>query len=318
MAGTAKPLPVKPLIDIANLPWEFPRPFSAFIELEFTNRCNAKCAMCPRSDMPDFGVLTPETLTRLLERYAADRNRPAAYPQLPRISVAGGGEPLINRHAITLFKLMIEHGHEVHLFTNGAPLTTRMCESLAGAGLKTIRVSFLGIRKEEYETAMCLPYESTLGKVDRLIDALKGSPTELSITCVKSGTITSSDEEIVEFWGDRGVFVHLCGVTNRGGLLTSPKEFPVGETPDDSQYIWCPDLYFMDTYDCYGTALLCCCNFFNSNQIKLGNVHDDTLEDMRLRKERILLDRPIPAMCRACISRRDDRTRFMLSDYLIC
>ena len=104
---------------------ELPEPVE--IEIELTNLCNARCTVCPRSDMPASGMMRLETLERILDGYTAARpgfalNRLRGELSHPRVSVAGGGEPLLHREAPALLRHMVARGFSTHLITNGSRL----------------------------------------------------------------------------------------------------------------------------------------------------------------------------------------------------
>ena len=74
-------------------------PFS--VDIELTNRCNAKCHFCPRDQTPHEGLMSPEVFDQSLARAIEYRGgRAASCSTRPvRISLCGLGEPLLNRHA---------------------------------------------------------------------------------------------------------------------------------------------------------------------------------------------------------------------------
>ena len=69
------------------------------IDIEPTNRCNAKCHFCPRDQTPHQGLMSPEVFSQSLLRAAEYRD--LALEKLGEdvdISLCGLGEPLLNRH----------------------------------------------------------------------------------------------------------------------------------------------------------------------------------------------------------------------------
>ena len=45
------------------------------IDIEVTNRCNAKCHFCPRDETPHEGLMTPEVFDQALRRAEEYRRR---------------------------------------------------------------------------------------------------------------------------------------------------------------------------------------------------------------------------------------------------
>lgn len=291
-------------------------PFTTNVEIEFTNLCNAECTACPRSAMPVSGFMTTATLAGILDLYDAVA---ASGQRRPRITVAGGGEPLLNKDAIALLGAMVARGYETHLITNATAITPAKAAQLAELGLRSVCVSFWGARKDEYEAAMQLPYESTLTKVELLRDALKSSPTELLVIWVRTDDIKSSDAEVKAHWDSRSIAVDLedTGAWNRGGLL--PPGGGVrsdGHLPDAGRRVWCADLFFSDSFNWRGEMLLCCCNYFTNRQIRIAASVADGRAKMLAQKQHILDHRPLPNMCRSCSLPRAKRARFLLREHL--
>lgn len=270
--------------------------------------------------MPQYGMLTRETLDRILSLYeSSDRHDLPVAWRRPRVTIAGGGEPLIHKKALDLLEQITSRGFEVTLITNASRLTAGSTERLIKAGLSHICVSFWGIEASEYERAMKLPFQSTLAKVERLAERAHAAGVGLTILWVRSPEITSSTERIEDFWSRRGIEVDTGDnqMWNRGGLLPPPPgRKPAGHLPDPERRVWCADLFFSDAYDWRGTCLLCCCNYFTHQQIEVGNVHRHSPWEIAERKRRILEARPLPSMCRECCLPRDLRGRWLAEPIL--
>src|SRR5271165_710296 len=126
------PSPSPPLID----------PFGrqiAYVRVSVTDRCDYRCVYCMSEDMnflPKRDVLSLEELDRLCTAFVGLGVR--------KIRVTGG-EPLVRRNVMSLFrglKRHIESGllDEVTLTTNGSQLA-RFAGELADCGVKRINVS---------------------------------------------------------------------------------------------------------------------------------------------------------------------------------
>jgi Radical SAM superfamily/4Fe-4S single cluster domain len=280
------------------------------VEVEFTNVCNAHCTACPRSDMPRAGMLTEETLDRILEPYRGTALR---------VTVAGGGEPLIHRRAPELLERIVAAGFETTLITNASQLTPERTERILRLGLGLICVSFWGVEEGEYERAMRLPYKATLEKVEHLALRARETGTPVLVLWVRSPEISSSDESIEAFWRDRGIEVDMGDNDpwNRGGLVGQRPGTPErGHLPDPSRRIWCADFFFSDAYTWAGDCILCCCNYFTSKQICIGNVWEQDARELARRKAGILDVRPLPAMCQVCRLPRDKRAAWLAAPVL--
>lgn len=285
-----------------NIP-DKPYPFQ--VDLEFTNVCNAKCVACPRSNMPRAGMMTEETLERISDYYLTPRKIKGVDVPLPDMIVAGGGEPLINRNAVKYLSLLVDKGFDTYLITNASRLTPESTEKLVQLGLKKIFVSFWGINGEEYKNSMKLDFEASLPKVELLASLAKETGLSISIQWIRVPELKSTDAEIASFWKDRGIPVieDYHEAWNVGGQI--PQEFfkrqpTENYLPDTSRHIWCSELYFSDTFNWEGDCILCCCNYFAKDQIKVGNVWEHAPIELAEKKLEILNRRPIPKMCQVC------------------
>jgi pyruvate-formate lyase-activating enzyme len=303
---------------------EIPQPIE--IEIEFTNVCNARCRACPREDMPQFGFININTLDKILDAYLKEQdnyqiNQIIGRNDFPRVTVAGGGDPFIHNDAIKLLRHIINRGFQTILITNSSRLTPEGINELVQLKLSGICVSFWGIKKEEYEAAMKLPYEKTLNNVEKLAQLAKDNDLSFRILWVRVPEIISTDEEIKTFWNEKGIEVEMTDnyMWNRGGLMPLPQNQPVPdilELPDLRRRVWCSDLFFSDSYNWQGDCLLCCCNYFTSKAYKLGNINTHTPKDISQKKYEIFKNRPLPSMCQVCQQPRQLQSKWMAEPWL--
>lgn len=297
-------------------------PWPLQVEIELTNVCNAHCSACPRGSMPGYGMLQESTLDRILDLYEAAADARDDLPAdlgLPRVTIAGGGEPLIHRRAHTLLERVVARGFATTLITNASRLTPESTEELVRLGLEGICVSFWGIEAEEYEKAMRLPFRETLAKVEYLAQCARAAAVPLIVLWVRSPEIRSGTAAIRRFWSDRGIEVDTDdnAMWNRGGLLpAADRATDGGHRPEVERRVWCTDLYFSDAYNWAGDCVLCCCNYFTQEQIRVGNVDRDSPREIARRKGEILRRRPLPPMCQKCRLPRDLRGRWLAGPIL--
>lgn len=279
------------------------------IEIELTNRCNAACSACPREDMPPFGLMTAATLDGILGLYEAASSEPSLAPWVARrVTLAGGGDPLVHPRASEFVERIARRGFAVHLITNAAAATEARVEQLMTSGLASIAVSFWGIRADEYERSMNLPFAMTLRNVERLAARAKQERIPLTVTWVRAPTVLSTTEAIAAFWAERGIDVNVSDneMWNRGGLLSAGPTAPTGGLlrPDVTREVWCADLALSDAWTWDGTCVMCCCDYFTSSRRVIGNVERDGFTTLKQRKRELLATRPLPAMCRTCLQPR--------------
>lgn len=152
---------------------EVPRPS---LEVELTNRCNARCVMCPREELRALGTMSPACFDRLIAATEALRPRgvilqgigeptldPALDERLPRLRAALGQEPLV-------------------LVTNGFNLTPARVGELLARGLDHVQWSFHSLRPRVYDSIFGV---AAFARVRPQIEAcLRAHPTAISINFV--------------------------------------------------------------------------------------------------------------------------------------
>src|SRR6185312_15256903 len=111
----------------------------SYLRVSVTDRCDFRCVYCMSEDMqflPKRDLLTLEELDRLCSAFIARGTRKL------RLT---GGEPLVRRNIMSLFRSLSRHLEsgaldELTLTTNGS-LLHRYADELAGYGVRRINVS---------------------------------------------------------------------------------------------------------------------------------------------------------------------------------
>src|SRR5262245_40707742 len=148
---------------------------AATIDIELTNRCNARCEFCPRDAMPHEGVMRPDvfdrSLARAVEFQALARGLPS--PVSVTVTFCGTGEPLIHRRAAEYVRRVRDAGLACQLTTNGSLLSRATALALLDAGLEwlTVNVSDLGA---DYERVYGLSFARTCDNVEQFIGLAGG------------------------------------------------------------------------------------------------------------------------------------------------
>jgi hypothetical protein len=260
--------------------------------------------------------MAAETLERILDIYDELRprhplNLKVGEERYPRVSFAGGGDPLMHPRATWLIQRCSERGYETLLVTNASLLNPGRTEELLDSGISEIYCSFWGIEQDEYEAAMKLPYARTLANVERLAPAAAARGIPFRITWVHVPQVRSTPAQVSEFWAARGIEVDVADndVWNRAGLLdlTGLGPAPAVVPPDPARRIWCADLYFTDAWSWDGRCLLCSCNYFHAIPHVLGDL-SSTAGEISAAKQRILGARPLPRRCQECLLPRSKQS----------
>jgi MoaA/NifB/PqqE/SkfB family radical SAM enzyme len=281
-------------------------PVSSFtIDIELTNRCNAKCHFCPRDATPHQGLMSPEifgqSLARAVEyREAASRALDAQI----RVSLCGLGEPLLNRHAATFVGQVRAAGFDCGISSNGALLDERRGRELLDAGLQSILIN-VGERDEQYEEVYQLPFERTRDNVVRFAE-MAGDRCEVYLVLVDHRRDAEHLAEMRDFWRGHGItrFTEYP-IMNRGGaLFVDHMQFDalsqqatarsmLAESGGDALCA-APFAYLFIGYD--GQYYLCCSDW--KKEVAFGSVFDSSfLEITGAKLDYVTARGPL---CRTC------------------
>ena len=145
-----------------------------FVDIEPTNRCNAKCHFCPRDQTPHQGLMSPDVFSQSLQRAvefrdvarerfgaapepvpdANGRFRPEDYEVV--VNLCGLGEPLLNKATPSFIQQTREAGFWCALSTNAALLDEARGHAVLDAGLNRVYIN-AGDIDDSYEEVYKLP-----------------------------------------------------------------------------------------------------------------------------------------------------------------
>lgn len=189
------------------------------IDIEPTNRCNAKCHFCPRDMTPHQGLMSQETFDRTLANVIELRDGVGAKLQSNfKISLCGLGEPLINPRTIGFVRQIVDAGITCVMSSNGSILDERRGQGLLDAGLSQININ-VGAEGDEYEQVYQLPWEKTRDNIVRFAQMAEGR-CQVNIVLVDYLRDRDHVKKMVKYWQGYGLrdFVFF-DIMNRGGTL---------------------------------------------------------------------------------------------------
>ena len=194
-----------------------------YIRISVTDRCDFRCVYCMAENMtflPKKDLLTLEELDRLASTFIE--------LGVKKIRLTGG-EPLVRRDIMTLFRSLGRHLgtgdlEELTVTTNGSQLG-RFSEELFDAGVRRINVSVDTLVKEKFEEI------TRWGKYDKVmagIEAAKAAGLRIKINAVALKGVNDTEFDHMIRW---------CG--EQGFDLTLIETMPLGEIDEDrtDQYL---------------------------------------------------------------------------------
>jgi len=201
--------PPAPLVD------PFGRAIS-YIRVSVTDRCDFRCVYCMSEDMnflPKGDLLTLEELDRLCSAFVARGTR--------KIRITGG-EPLVRRGIMTLFRSLSRHLdsgalEEVTVTTNGSQLA-RHARELADCGVKRINVSMDTLDPDKFRA---ITRWGDLAKVMEGLDAAQAAGLDIKINAVALKGFNEAEAPEMIRWAH-----------GRGMDLTFIEVMPLGEIED--------------------------------------------------------------------------------------
>ena len=195
----------------------------SYLRVSVTDRCNYRCQYCMAENMtflPKADLLTLEELERICNAFIRRG--------VNKIRLTGG-EPLVRRNVMTLFRSLgknIESGHlkELTLTTNGS-LLAKYAHELVDCGVKRINVSLDSLNDKKFESI------TRWGKLDDVLNGLsvaKDAGLEIKINAVALKNFNENEVDDMISW---------CG--DEGFDLTFIETMPMGEIDEDrmDQYL---------------------------------------------------------------------------------
>ncbi len=186
----------------------------SYLRVSVTDRCDFRCVYCMAEDMtflPKSEVLTLEELDRLCSAFVRLGVRKL------RLT---GGEPLVRRNILSLFRALGRHLEsgtldELTLTTNGSQLA-RYAEELKAAGVRRVNVSLDTLDAAKF-TAI-----TRWGKLDQVLDgvaAAKRAGLQVKINTVALRGVNDDEfDRLVEWCGEQGFDLTIIEVMPMGEI----------------------------------------------------------------------------------------------------
>ncbi len=184
-----------------------------YLRVSVTDRCDFRCVYCMAEEMtflPKAEILSLEELDRVCSAFVSRGVRKL------RLT---GGEPLVRRNIMSLFRNLSRHLDsgdldEVTVTTNGSQLS-KFAAELASYGVRRINVSLDSLLPEKFASI------TRWGKFDKVmagLEAAKDAGIQVKINCVALKGV--NDDELSDFVG-------WCG--KHGFDLTFIEVMPMGD-----------------------------------------------------------------------------------------
>lgn len=165
------------------------RDYPLVIEVQFHNKCNSNCLICPYKDMNySYENMSDELFDKLLSDI--DENR------LKRIIPYLNNEPFLSSNFLDRVKKIREKYKkvEIEISSNVSMIKESDLLELKKLNITELRLSVFGYNKKTYNRMMPgLNYEKTFSKLNMISDILKDSNTLISIVMIDNGEIAEEE-----------------------------------------------------------------------------------------------------------------------------
>jgi cyclic pyranopterin phosphate synthase len=185
-----------------------------YLRVSVTDRCDFRCVYCMAEDMtflPKRDLLSLEELDRLCSAFVAKG--------VKKLRLTGG-EPLVRRDIMTLFRSLGRHVasgrlEELTLTTNGSQLA-RFAGELRDAGVRRVNVSLDTLDPQRFRA---LTRWGDLGKVMAGIDAAQAAGLSVKINAVAlKGETEDEAPALIEWAHGRGMDLTFIEVMPMGDV----------------------------------------------------------------------------------------------------
>jgi cyclic pyranopterin phosphate synthase len=186
----------------------------SYLRVSVTDRCDFRCVYCMAEDMtflPKAEILSLEELDRLCSAFIRKG--------VKKLRLTGG-EPLVRRNIISLFRSLGRHLDsgaldELTVTTNGSQLA-RYADELRAAGVRRINVSLDTLDPEKFAAI------TRWGKLDQVLgglDAAKRAGLQVKINTVALKGVNDDEfDRLIGWCGEQGFDLTLIEVMPMGDI----------------------------------------------------------------------------------------------------
>ncbi len=208
-----------------------------YLRISVTDRCDFRCVYCMSEDMsflPKTEILSLEELDRLCSAFIA--------LGVKKIRITGG-EPLVRRNILWLFKRLsrhLENGNlnELTLTTNGS-LLYKYAKDLYNCGVRRINLSLDTLDKDKFLSI------TRRGKYDQVMDgimAAKDAGLKIKINTVALMGINNDEiHELVRYCGDQNfdlTFIEVMPMGDLGNENRQSQYWPLSDLRQELDKKW--------------------------------------------------------------------------------
>ena len=169
--------------------------YKTSINMEWTSKCNARCIMCPQSEIRHPMLMRPQVFDKTLQRIAE--------ANIFRVVIAGYGEPTTHPHFMPFIDKIRAQPVRFDMVSNGQLLDSNKIRHLDGV-IHTLTVSFSSINPAVYRAVhVNLDQEQVKQNIVQAQQIL--NKTQLAISLTPLSQCLDSLEETILWFRQQGI-----------------------------------------------------------------------------------------------------------------
>jgi MoaA/NifB/PqqE/SkfB family radical SAM enzyme len=268
------------------------------LQIEVTNRCTMRCAMCPRSHMTRPVVdMEYDLFCRIV-----DENRHNAEFAILHLM----GEPLLNKQLPEMIRYCHDAGIRTVISTNASVLEPDLDDALVDSGLDIIIFSMDGFDAETFSNLRRGgDYSKILANVDRFLSR-KGSRTPQAIVqMIDMPETRGQTAPYLKYWGAKpGVIVAIKPFTSWQGNIEEIRKKGWNRDLTCLEHSRCDRLWMWLTVFADGRVATCCRDY--DATVDIGNLKKTSCAEawngagMQAFRASHLKGRSCTGVCRVC------------------
>ncbi len=242
------------------------------IEVQFHNKCNSNCLICPYKDMDySYESMTDELFEKLLDEIDESK--------LKRIIPYLNNEPFLDKRFIDKVKKIRNKFNkvEIEISSNVSMIKEEDIIEMCKLNITELRLSVFGFEKETYNRMMpCLNYEKTFEKLKMISNKMKNSDTIISIVMIDNGEINEQEFINMEnMCNELGFKFERWGFLDRSNNVT----YKSNNIYNENVY-YCEQNRPLERMHILsdGRVIFCCQDW--SHSLVVGNINTNTISEV--------------------------------------
>lgn len=275
------------------------RDYPRVIEVQFHNKCNSNCLICPYKDMNyKYEDMSDELFNKLLSEIDESK--------LERIIPYLNNEPFLSNSFLERVKKIRQRFNdvEIEISSNVSMINDRDLFELKNLNITELRLSVFGYNMETYHKMMPgLNYEKTFSKLNLISGILKDTNIIISIVMIDNGEIEEKEFENMRDLCDKlGFNFERWGFLDRSDNVTYKSN-----NIYNSNVCTCEQNRPIERMHILsdGRVIFCCQDWGHS--IVVGNIKENTISEIwnsekynEVRKSLYNKELDSPEICKKC------------------